>query len=139
MAATSGSRWSRHLGRGRRRQRPRPARRHGPRQLVQNGHGQALADRLNQPQSLASVVVNAALDRHNLETVEGRVNALRAAAALVARIPEAPLSRVGAQLHARLAPYTDLGVIASARHRARRTRLLTRAANAIPLPTAQPG
>lgn len=84
-----------------------------PAQLVQNGHGQALADRLNQPQSLASVVVDAALDRHNLETVEGRVNALRAAAALVARLPDAPLSRVGAQLHARLAPHTDLGVIAS--------------------------
>lgn len=40
------------------------------------------------------------------------MNALRAAAALVARIPEVPLSRVGAQLHASLAPHTDLGVIA---------------------------
>jgi DNA primase catalytic core len=84
-----------------------------PAQLVQDGHGQALAARLDQPQSLASVVVDAILARHNLETVEGRVNALRAAAMLVARIPEAPLSRVGAHLHARLSPHTDLGVIAS--------------------------
>jgi hypothetical protein len=35
-----------------------------------------------------------------------------AAAARVARIPQAPLARVGAHLHARLAPYTDLGTIA---------------------------
>ncbi|GED11317.1 toprim domain-containing protein [Cellulosimicrobium cellulans] len=83
-----------------------------PAQLVQDGHGQALAERLCQPQSLVSVVVDAVLARHDLTTVEGRVNAVRAAAALVARISEVPLSRVGAQLHARLAPHTDLGVIA---------------------------
>ena len=83
-----------------------------PAQLIQDGHGQALAGRLAQPQSLVSVVVDAVLARHDLTTVEGRVNALRVAAALVARIPEVPLSRVGTQLHARLAPYTDLGVIA---------------------------
>ena len=82
-----------------------------PAQLVQDGHGQALAERLSQPQSLVSVVVDAVLARHDLTTVEGRVNAVRAAAALVARISEVPLSRVGAQLHARLAPHTDLGVI----------------------------
>jgi len=83
-----------------------------PAQLVQDGHGLALAERLAHPQTLVSVVVDAVLARHDLTTVEGRVNALRAAATLVARVPEAPLSRVGAQLHARLAPHTDLGVIA---------------------------
>ncbi len=83
-----------------------------PAQLIQDGHGQALAERLAQPQSLVSVVVDVVLARHDLTTVEGRVNALRAAAALVARIPDVPLSRVGTQLHARLSPHTDLGVIA---------------------------
>lgn len=83
-----------------------------PAQLIQDGRGQALAERLAQPQSLVSVVVDVVLARHDLTTVEGRVNAVRAAAALVARIADVPLSRVGTQLHARLAPHTDLGVIA---------------------------
>jgi DNA primase len=84
-----------------------------PAQLIQDGHGQTLAERLAHPQSLVSVVVDAVLTRHDLTTVEGRVNALRAAAALVARIADVPLSRVGTQLHARQAPHTDLGVIAA--------------------------
>ncbi len=83
-----------------------------PAQLIQDGHGQALAERLAQPQSLVSVVVDVVVARHDLTTVEGRVNALRAAAARVARIADVPLSRVGTQLHASLAPHTDLGVIA---------------------------
>ncbi|UKJ63260.1 hypothetical protein H1Q78_16520 [Cellulosimicrobium cellulans] len=57
-------------------------------------------------------MVDVVLSRHDLTTVEGRVNAVRAVAALVARIADVPLSRVGTQLHARLAPHTDLGVIA---------------------------
>jgi len=83
-----------------------------PAQLIQDGHGQVLAERLAHPQSLVSVVVDVVLARYDLTTVEGRVNAVRAAAALVARIADVPLSRVGTQLHARLAPHTDLGVIA---------------------------
>lgn len=83
-----------------------------PAQLVQDGHGHALTERLAQPTSLASVVVDAELARHDLTIPEGRVAGLRAAAARVARIPQAPLARVGAHLHARLAPYTDLGTIA---------------------------
>jgi transposase-like protein len=91
-----------------------------PAQLVQDGHWHALAERLAQPTSLASVVVDAELARHDLTIPEGRVAGLRAAAARVAGIPQAPLARVGAHLHARLAPHTDLGTIAGrARHRAR--------------------
>lgn len=109
-------------------------------QLVQNGHGQALADRLNQPQSLASVVVDAALDRHNLETVEGRVNALRAAPRPRRAPPRrAAISCRGAAARAPGPTHRPRRHRERARHRARRTRLLTRAADAIPRPTAQPG
>ncbi|WP_454044665.1 toprim domain-containing protein [Cellulosimicrobium sp. Marseille-Q8652] len=83
-----------------------------PAQLVQDSHGQALAERLSRPQALASVVVDSVLARHDLTIPEGRIAGLRAAAARVARISAVPLSRVGTHLHARLAPCTDLGVIA---------------------------